>query len=351
MNSRVSRLLGLPCALAILAGGALAVHADAASDGQANYTKALSRLNAIAPRLDAQTQKNLPHIKDILSRVFLHPDSATPSEKKIAYAILPPGPSTRSIFDDVTKAATATQVQTAVQAVVNTPIQFVASQDTIPGGSTKGIVYLKNPDEDQPTELVEIPAGSAEWPVEKRAQVVAKRLEAAHSTDPLWWTNLEVNRVNNQVVVAVKGSDDKYVITADKDFAKLQGVTPEVLAWSLVDKIRSTIDPTTTGTRSLKNINDLSAAKKLQLANQVRQTGDDDYSQQDKAGAEEAYLRAIKISPEYAVPYVRLADLYIEENQPQKAKDILQQAQTVTSMDADSKATVSQKFAEVNQKF
>lgn len=350
MNYRISRLIGLPCAVAALAMGALAVHADTpTADAQANYQKAMARLNAIAPTFDAQTKANLPNIKAILGRVFLHPDTATPSEKKIAYSILPQGPATRDIWNDAAKALTATQVQTAVQSVASTPIQFVASQDTVPGGASKGIVYLKNPDDDQPTELVEIPVGSAAWPVDKRAQVVAKRLEEAHSTDPLWWTNLEVNRVNNQVVVAVKGSNDKYVITADKDFAKLQGVTPDVLAWNLVDQIRSTIDPTTSGTRGLKSAADLSPAKKLRLANKMRQTGDNDYSQKDNASAEEAYLRAIKLAPQYLIPYLRLADMYVEEKQPDKAKDILQQARAVPSMTAADKAVVNKKLIQVSR--
>ena len=366
MNYRISRLTGLPCcALAMIAGGALATHADSpaafvtAADRQANLQKALDRLTKIAPTLDAQSQRNLPGIKNALADAILHTEKATPTELKLANAILHPGDSptmdpnvqTRSMFDDIAKKVATTNVQTAVQSVSSSAIQFVAAQDTVPGGQTKGVVYLKNPDVPEPKALVEIPDGTAAMPVEKRAQIVAKRLEAAHSTDPMWWTNLEVHQIKDQYVVAVKGSTDKYVITADKDFAKLQGVTPENLAFNLVDQIRNGVDPSQS--RGLDN----SKLTPMEHANSLRQSGDDLYSQKDLSGAEEAYKRAITAAPAYAIPYLRLADLYAEQHRIDDAKDILQQAQGVAEMSAADKSSVSQKFAAfsnpsaANQKF
>jgi tetratricopeptide (TPR) repeat protein len=345
MNSRITRNL-TACALALLAGGTLVgqTGADPApSDGQIKLTKALARLDKITPQLDAQTRKNLPHIKSILAHVYLHPESATPTEFKIANAILPTGADSRDIFDDVAETKATTTVQTAVQTVANTAIQFVAAQDTVPGGQTKGVVYLKNPDLPEPKALVEIPNGTSKFTVEQRAQVVAKRLEAEHSSDPLWWTNLEVHQIKDQYVVAVKGSGDAYVITADKDFAKLQGETPEALAFSIVDQIRSTIDPNTT-----RGFDATSKLTPLQRANVLRESGDDLYTQKDLSSATEAYLRAIKIAPTYAVPYLRLADLYVEQQKVDDAKDILQQAQDVAGMSPDDKATIAQKLTQVS---
>ncbi len=359
-----SRLFGASaCAVGLLAAGALSARADqsAASpaERQANLQKAMRLLSKITPTLDAQSQKTLPGIKSAIADAILHTETASPTELKLANALLHPGSDptmdpnvgTRGIFDDVAKSVAATSIQTTVQNVSSSAIQFVAAQDTVPGGQTKGVVYLKNPDAPEPKALVEIPDGTATLPVEKRAQIVAKRLEAAHSTDPMWWTNLEVHQIKNQYVVAVKGSTSKYVITADKDFAKLQGVTPETLAFNLVDQIRSGVDPNQS--RGF----DSSRLTPVQHANALRQSGDDLYSQKDLSGAEEAYKRAVKIAPAYAVPYLRLASLYIEQNRLDDAKDILTQAQGVDEMSASDKETINQKFAAIsttpvaNQKF
>ena len=64
--------------------------------------------------------------------------------------------------------------------------------------------------------------------------------------------------------------------------------------------------------------------------------------------AVEAYKRSIKVAPAYAVPYLRLADLYVEQQKIDDAKDILQQAQSVDSMSAADKASIAQKLTQIS---
>jgi tetratricopeptide (TPR) repeat protein len=160
---------------------------------------------------------------------------------------------------------------------------------------------------------------------------------------------MDVERINNQVVVTVQGSKDPYVITADKEFARLQGTTPEQLAYDMMDKIRTTVDPSPT--RDVTPDADLQTPQeKLDRANLYRQEADDAYSRKDAKNAEKYYLRALSLSPSYAVPYLRLADLYMEQGKGDKAKAILTQASAVGDMAAEDKATIAAKLRTVSQK-
>lgn len=361
MKHRISRLLSLPCgALTILAGANAPVRADAAAapvvtadapGGQAQLDGALARLALVAPKMDAKTRALLPQLRAIITRVCLHPESATPTETKIAAAFVK-SDGGRGLFDDAAQDLAVTAVQTSVQQVAVPTIEFVAAQDSLPGGRKKGIVYLKNPEAPRPTELVEIPSGTLKMPVDKRAQVVARRLQQAHNSDPLWWSHMDVQRINNQVVVTVQGAKDPYVITADREFARLQGTTPEQLAYNMMDKIRTTVDPSPTGGRDVVPDSDLQTAQdKLERANLYRQVADDAYSQKNVKKAEKYYLRAASLSPTYAVPYLRLADLYAEQGQGDKAKAILTQAGAVAEMTAEDRAAITGKLRVVARKF
>lgn len=357
MKTHFSRLLSLPCcALTLLAGAGTLIHSASAdvpsvaasADAQTLLKGALGRLDLAAPKMDAPTRKFLPQIRAIITRVCLLPETATPTETKIAAPFL--DTVGRSIFDDVAQDAAATLVQTSVQQVTAPDIQFVAGQDSVPGGQRKGIVYLKNPQVVSPTELVEIPSGTVKFPVDKRAEVVAKRLREAHSSDPLWWSHMDVVRIHNQVVVTVQGSKEPYVVTADKESARLQGITPEQLAYNMMDKIRTTVDPT--GGRDVTPDADLQTApEKQERANLYRQVADDAYSAKDTKKAEKYYLRALSLSPAYAVPYLRLADLYMEQGKGEKAKSILTQAGALGEMAAEDKAAIATKLRTVSQKF
>lgn len=368
MNYRVSRLLSLPCALAVLAGGgALSYAADqtataqtAPVDGQARLKGALARLDLAAPKMDAATHKILPQIRTILTRVCLHPErGVTPTEQKIIAPFLPSEDGTRGLFDDAKQAVAAKDVQVVVQQAEqnNAAIQFIASQDSVPGGDKKGIVLLKNPQLPSDRTLVEIPSGTSRLPVEQRAKVVAQRLQSVHDADPMWISNLDVKQMNGQWVVSVNGSNDAketYVITADKEFARLQGTTPEALASKLWLTIRNTVDPTESAVqgRDLVPDSDLKTpAEKLERSNLHRQEGDNFYSHHKLDRARSAYKQAIDLTPSYSIPYLRLADLYVEQNKLDKAKDILQQGLAVTDMGATEKSAISDKLKAINEKF
>jgi len=314
-------------------------------DQQQVLSAALARLNEAAPKFDPATLKMVPDLRAIITRVVLHPETATPTEKAIAGNFIS---HTRDIFTDPAKAATAATVDAQVQALASAPVQFVSTTVQVPGGQAKGVVLLQNPADTNSagSTVVEIPTGTKDYPVDRRAQIVADRLEAAHKDDPLWASKIEVDEYKNQVVVGLPGSKDGFVITADKSFATLRGVSPETLAYEIVDDIRNSVDPASTpSTRDLVADDELTPAEKLSRANGLREAGDTAYSQHDKDRAERLYLHAVRLAPQYAVPYIRLGDLYIEEKHFDKATDILQQAQTTATLADDQKAAVAKKLA------
>jgi hypothetical protein len=318
---------------------ALSPSAESNVSQQQVLASALARLNDTAPKLDAATQKMLPDIRAIITRVVLHPETATPTETAIADDFIA---HTRGLWDEVAAVNTANTLQVQVQQTASVPIQFVPETDQVPGGQPKGVVLLKNPNDQTQTTLVEIPVGTKDYPVDKRAQLVANRLQAARQSDPLFASALTAYPYNNEIVVGPTPGSSDYLITADKQFAELSGLTPQQLATNIETTIQAKVDPNAApNTRALWSDFQLSPDQKLARANGLRQSGDDAYNEGDKDGAERLYLHAVRLAPEYAEPYIRLSDLYIEEGQYDKSVDILQQAQASATLTGDQKAKVA----------
>lgn len=244
--------------------------------------------------------------------------------------------STRDVFDD-----TKVEFTKSIKETAKAAMKFIGTQELIPGKKL-GVVLLQTEATPDPTKLVEIPDGTSKLPVDQRAMIVAKRLEKADLRDPLFWSHLTVSRRNKQVVVALNNTKDGYIITADKDFATERGISPEALADALIATIRTSVDPGPEAhTRDLVADDALTPAERLARANQLKQLADDAYGQKDMAKAERNYQHAIRLAPDFAVPYIRLAALYMEQGDKSKAQDILAQAQQVKSLNDQQKREIS----------
>lgn len=248
------------------------------------------------------------------------------------------------------------------------PAIVVAEQPTFrsyelatPGGKRIGVVDMTI--SGKRSRIVEVVSAMPGWPVGKRAEAVASRLRQVCEADPSWWKRLSVGKAKQSVVVAVAGMKDidapkasdgsVYVITADPKFAREWGQSPQGLARQLVSDIKQAFEPkkVSWGRRGsdgqLVPPPPLTAEQKLANAIRMKQDGDDAFSKDDPISAEANYKDAIKMSPEYAVPYLRLAELYCSQGQLEQAKAVLQQAKRLKSLTADDKSEISRLMAKV----
>jgi tetratricopeptide (TPR) repeat protein len=238
--------------------------------------------------------------------------------------------------------------------------EFRAYEIATPGGKRIGVVDMTV--SGRRSRIVEVVSAMPGWPVGKRAEAVADRLRKVQQADPGWWKRLGVGKSNKAVVVTVSGlkagdipkaSDGSpYVITADAKFAREWGLSPAGLAKQLVSGIKQTFQPARVswGTRSSDGGSGtpMTAEDKRATAIKMKQEGDDAFSQQDFESAEANYRDAIKMSPEYAVPYLRLAELYCSQGKNDEAREVLQSAKGLKTLTSEDKAEVARLMSKVN---
>ncbi len=345
-----------PRLLATLAVAALALVASARTD----LPKALAWLHKVGPSLAPNVRADLPAVEAILHRYFEDRDSLRASEQEIAEAFLATVPSDEDIadrgsaldrmkgFESLMGGAKKTAMPPKPAAPkprppagkrpipgVHTRTVFAASSRSAPGGKRIGVVILGGK-----KTVVEILAASGGLDVARRAHVVASRMQALADRDRLWWATLGVRRVRGSYVVAPRAAGD-FVITADPAFAKEWGLSPDRLAKQLVVKIRSAVDPEQGGGFSGRALSE----DDLRLAAvDLRQRGDAAFAS-SPSGAESLYKQAIENDPGYAVPYLRLADLYLARHDVAGARAILQKGRGAS--DATGRPDIEAKLLKV----
>ena len=238
--------------------------------------------------------------------------------------------------------------------------QFRAYEIATPGGKRIGVVDMTV--SGRRARIVEVVSAMPGWPVGRRAQTVADRLQKVQSMDPNWWQRLSVGSANKSVVVTVTGlkatdipkaaDGSPYVITADAKFAREWGLSPSGLAKQLVNGIQRTVKPTQVslgrrGTDGSVSPRAMSATEKRAAAIKMKQDGDDAYSQQDLENAEANYRDAIKMSPDYAIPYLRLVELYCSQGKMEEAREVLRSVRAIKSLTASDKAEVERLAAKI----
>lgn len=359
-------------AAVLVLGGSLP--AGFAQGGQHTLSEALAWLKKVQPSMDPTVKKDVPALEAILRRYFNEPDSLRASEEEIAVAFLDTMPSDDDLggrggsMDKMRKfesllgapakpAPTPPKKTSGNKPPVKPPTPakvtvkhkipgihakatFSAVSRTAPGGKPIGAVMLSIGGRSK--TVVEVLSGTSKLDVQRRAKVVADRMQALSKSNRLWWAMLKVSQVKGQYVVGTGGSN--FVITADTAFAKEWGLTPSQLAKQLILKIRSSLDPEKSESFGGR---DFSPEEMHVAAVDLRQEGDALYAT-SKAKAEEKYKSAIGNDPTYAVPYVRLADLYASKGDKVAAQEILKQGLAVEEMSADQKATLSAKLKKLS---
>jgi tetratricopeptide (TPR) repeat protein len=239
--------------------------------------------------------------------------------------------------------------------------EFRAYEIATPGGKKIGVVDMNVGG--RRSRIVEVVSSLPGWPVGKRAEAVADRLRKVQAADPTWWQRLGVGSAKKAVVVTVAGlkgveipraaDGSPYVITADPKFAREWGLSPAGLARQLVAGIKQTFQPrqVSLGRRGTDdgsgNSKAMTQEEKRATAIRMKQEGDDAYSQQDYENAEANYRDAIKMSPDYAVPYLRLAELYCSQGKMDEAKEVLKSVRALKNLTADDKAEISRIMSKV----
>jgi hypothetical protein len=207
--------------------------------------------------------------------------------------------------------------------------QFVAGVTKAPGGKQIGYVDLQV--SDRTKRVVEVLTKTETLSLEQRAQRVADRMRETQSADATWWKQLSVGTVRGLWVVKTPKAPDGFLITADPRFAREWGISARKLAQVLMRSIHNTFEPQ----YAMRDAGDLRAQ-----AAEARILGDNAYQADDKPGAEAGYKKSLQIAPSYIIPYLRLASLYAEQNLPEKARAILQEARQ-HHPDAESQQQIS----------
>lgn len=356
--------------LSILAGALLVGSAFAHQDFQPKLGDALAWLDKVKSGFSPNVQADVPAIRAILTRYFNDPGSLRASEEEIATTFLKTVPDPNGIgsrgggedrmkdFDALMgggggggssssggghskpkpkpKPHPVPEPHHKIPGIHSKPV-FTAHRVSAPGGKKIGSVTISSNGSNK--TVIEILTPAANYDVYQRAQVVAARMQRIARSNRLWWTTLKVSQVKGQYVVGpARGSE--FIITADDAFAKEWGVSTQQLAKQLVVKIRTAVDAEESenfGGRS-------TTSDDLRMASiDLRQQGDSLFGTDAKA-AEEKYQLAIQNDPTYAVPYLRLADIYVARNDSKGAKELLSSALNVEGMSADQKATLSAKL-------
>jgi len=235
---------------------------------------------------------------------------------------------------------------------------FRAYEVATPGGKRIGVVDMTV--SGRRSRIVEVVSAMPGWPVGKRAQAVADRLRTVQEKDPNWWKRLGVGKSGKSVVVVVSGLKDLsipkasdgsvYVITADAQFAREWGLSSSGLAKQLVSGIKQTFQPrqVSWGRRGGDGgTAPMTPDEKRAMAIKMKQEGDDAYSEGNYEAAEAGYKDAMRMSPEYAVPYLRLAELYCSQGKTNEAREVLTRAQALKSLSASDRAEIGRLMSQV----
>lgn len=302
------------------------------AERQARLTKALSDLDKLTPRFDPETRRMVPSFRAILTRYYMDRSSLTNAERDIADALRKRLRTTRGGDLDLDSLDATFRKRVQKNAALAHPPRVTSGVRKVPG-SAEPVGYIAVESDGQTHIIAEIPNGAGGLTAKQRAQRVANRLATATAADPLWWTQASVGRKKSNYVVAAKTAPDGYVITADEDYARLRGISPDRLASALTRDIR-TVYGGPGATRAV----DRSPEATMEAAADLRAKGDGKFNEGDTAGAEKLYRDAIERAPNYIPAYERLAGLYQANNQAEPCRDISKRALTLPNLTAAQKA-------------
>lgn len=195
--------------------------------------------------------------------------------------------------------------------------QFVASQVDSPDGDAIYEVDFVDAT-NHPTTVVQIVAATKTLDQMSRAKIIADRLQKASLADKSFWSDLKPDSKNSQLVIALSKSDDGgYIVTADARSAEITGMSQDKYAAYLLTQIKTAL---TGKLRDAKfDYQLVTPEEKLERANLYRMQAEKAYQQKNEARSEKLYLQAKRVDPDYATPYIALANLYLRQGKTSDA--------------------------------
>lgn len=212
---------------------------------------------------------------------------------------------------------------------INPRPKFSVSMLSSAEGNTIGSVKMSVGNKEE--TLFDIPGEKKRKAIEQRCQIIKSRMEALRDRDPLFWTHLSVGTANGETVIATSDAPNKFIITADHEFARARGCTPIRLANILIGSIRNTFDPSRPAPidviafrsgKSSGGLNEVAMRggpveemltpedKQIQQAYHEWQQGNEAFSQHKYDAAENHYMQTTLLNPNYVLAFKSLAKLY-----------------------------------------
>ena len=187
-------------------------------------------------------------------------------------------------------------------------------------------------------ELPETPGAAA-----PPAAEVARALQAAIVEDPLLADHLVVTEQAGGAALALPNAP-RPLLVVDQSAADEQGLSPAQAAQGIIQAIRENVGPQQRDLVAVPSVTtpeaQMTPEQKLQRAQELRRLGDDAYVGKDRHRAEVCYHEALALAPAYSVPFLRLAGLYHEEKQDDRARAILRQALQADGLSPRQKQTI-----------
>jgi hypothetical protein len=228
----------------------------------------------------------------------------------------------------VTGASSATQLQRFEgDGIQQQRVQLQSATHFVcePSRSTAAVLAIKTPDTTK--RIFEIRDKSREKS-RSRVAVSANRFKEINKRTG-WWNALTVGQAPNGEFVVKAPTKVGYLVTADRDFAEREGITPVALARILRDNIVKVFDamPSLASMRSKENP---TPEEKRASAQALRLDADAAFDS-DAKRAEELYKKSIEADNTYAEPVLGLAELFIEQKRIDDAKTLLKTSSEATN--------------------
>ena len=225
-----------------------------------------------------------------------------------------------ALADDATTPAapdaTAAPAAAAAPAASAGSYHFVAVQTAQPDGDAMYEVDFVD-STNHPSPVIEIVAGTKTLDEMSRAKIIADRLQKYSEGDKSFWSGLKPDTKNKELVVSFN-TPDNIIVTADARSAKLTEMSPDQYAAYLLDGIKRAL----TGKLRAEPFDwQLTTDdQRLARANVYRQQAEKSFAEKDMDRAEKLFLQAKKIAPKYSVPYLALANMYLQQGRNADAK-------------------------------
>ena len=240
--------------------------------------------------------------------------------------------------------ATATPASSTTADTSTASYHFVAVQNAMPDGDAIYEVDFVD-STNHPSTVLQIVSGTKALDEMARAKIIADRLQKYSESDKSFWSGLKPNTENKELVVSFN-TPDNIIVTADARSAKITEMSPDQYAAYLLDGIKRAL----TGKLRAEPFDwQLTTPdQKLARANVYRQQAEKSFADKDMDRAEKLFLQAKKISPDYDVPYIALANMYLQQGRTADAKAVVKEA---TDRSLKIQDTVDQIMPSQSQRF